>query len=105
MGQDSSSLKSGQPKAVARKQCPYCGFNNKYDLKAGTPAQCEICERKFADPMEARAAYDAMFGRGFWFKLRPHLSALFNGPRSRLVLLGVAFGVIGAEIGRRLWAE
>lgn len=104
MGSNGSTTKSSQPKGLASKQCPWCGFNNKYDLEAGAPAQCDACERKFADPMEARAAYDAMFGHGFWFRVRPHLRALFDGPRARLVLFGVAIGVAAVEIGRRLWA-
>ncbi len=105
MGTNGSPAKSSQPKGLARKQCPYCGFNNEYDPDAGAPAKCDSCKHRFADPMEARAAYDAMFGSGFWFRMRPHLRALFQGPRTRLVLLGVAIGIAAAEIGRRLWME
>ncbi len=104
MGETTETAKGSAPKTLARKQCPYCGFNNEYDLDAGAPAQCDACERKFADPMEQRAAYDAMLGRGFWFGFRRRLRGYWHGPLTRLVLIGVALGVVASEIARRIWA-
>lgn len=98
---------AGSPRRhLARKQCPYCGHSNEYDFDLGAPAQCDACERKFADPMEAKAAYDAMFGSGFRFRLRRHarqFAERWGSSRVRIVLFGVALGTALGEIGRRLW--
>ena len=106
MEQPDRKTEASAPRAVGHKQCPYCGFNNPYDPDAGTPDQCEECEAKFADPMEARAAFDAMHGSGFWFEFRRRMSGYFPaGPAGRrLLIIGAAIGAVVAEIARRLWA-
>ncbi len=103
MGQSSSENESSAPEALALKQCPYCGHNNKYKPSEGAPGQCDDCERKFADPMEARAAYEAMFDRRRRRKLRDIVEGFFAGHSVRLVLLGVALGTVLGKFGRWLW--
>ena len=103
MGQSNSPPEGGAPRPLSYTQCPWCGFNNGYVYEAGPPGTCEKCEVEFPDPMEARAAFMAMRGRGFWFNFRRLAEGYFAGQRVRLVLLGVALGTARGEIGRRLW--
>ena len=101
MGQDDGSTKGGAPKAVIHSQCPGCGHNNRHN--GAPPKECEKCLYLFPKEEPARAAYDAMFGHGFWFEFRRRLEGYFAGNSVRLVLLGAALGTALGEIGRRLW--
>lgn len=103
MGQSNSPSEGSAPQPVSHKQCPHCGFNNSYHFESGPPFACEECEEPFADPMEARAAYDTMFGRGFRFNARRWIAARWDGLPPRVFLLGVALGTVATEIARRLW--